>query len=321
MSRSSGGVLWFIVGLFIFIAIAFVVSTRHSQRVEVSSKDAQHGGDFNGGAMNHETANSRNINSETANSGDMDRKSANSNNMDRESANSKERQHPPLTDPLEYPFFNQTTTVVIHPGFALLYNEQHEQASWVAYELTRDELAGTVSRTDKFLPDPKIETGSAINDDYRNSGYDRGHLAPAADLKWSHASMNASFFYSNMSPQLPGFNRGIWKQAEELVRKWANHYGAVYVVTGPVLSNGLPTIGPNNVSIPEYYYKLVIDTALMRSAALLIPHQSSKRPLATFLVSIDSVERLTGLDFFHQLNDTFEASLEKAITPEKWIWE
>lgn len=311
MSKSSSGILWLIVGLFILIAIAFVVSTRQSQREEVSAKDAQHRGDINGGTMNHETANSRNTNSVSTNSGDMDRVSA----------NSKERQHPPLTDPLEYPFFDQTTTIVIHPGFALLYNEQHEQASWVAYELTRDELAGTVSRTDKFLPDPKIETGSAINDDYRNSGYDRGHLAPAADLKWSHASMNASFYYSNMSPQLPGFNRGIWKQAEELVRKWANHYGAVYVVTGPVLSNGLPTIGPNNVSIPEYYYKLVIDTALVRSAALLIPHQSSKRPLVTFLISIDSVERLTGLDFFHQLNDTFESSLEKAITPEKWIWE
>ncbi len=229
--------------------------------------------------------------------------------------------HSSLSLPAEYALASFDGPIIGHPGFALLYNEQHEQAVWVAYELTRDELEGSVSRSDKFLPDPKVGSGSAENNDYRNSGYDRGHLAPAADMKWSYASMDASFYYSNMSPQRPGFNRGIWKQAEEQVREWAKRYGALYVVTGPVLHDGLPAIGANGVSVPEYFYKVVADTSFTRAAALLIPHQSSKKPLHSFLVSIDSVEQLTGIDFFYQLPDSLEMRFETRAKAENWVWK
>ena len=113
--------------------------------------------------------------------------------------------------------------------------------SVVAYELTAQEVQGIVSRSDDFRADPEIITGSAALVDYRGSGYDRGHLAPAADMKWSEEAMSESFYMSNMSPQAPGFNRGIWKSLESRVRSWAVENGTVYVVTGGILSPGLPT--------------------------------------------------------------------------------
>ena len=111
--------------------------------------------------------------------------------------------------------------LVTHLGYSLSYNEKHEQANWVFYELTIDEVLGSIKRKDQFRADPNIKTGSASLSDYKRSGYDRGHLAPAADMKWSSKAMSESFFMSNMSPQTPSFNRGIWKKLENLVRKWA----------------------------------------------------------------------------------------------------
>src|SRR5690606_14328696 len=120
-------------------------------------------------------------------------------------------------------------------------------------ELTRDKTTSVTKRTDNFRPDPKIASGTATNADYLRSGYDRGHLAPAADMGWSIASMSESFYFSNMSPQMPGFNRGIWSQLEKLMRTWAIEYGNIFLATGPVFSDSLPFIGANKVSIPDYY--------------------------------------------------------------------
>ncbi|MFA6845255.1 MAG: DNA/RNA non-specific endonuclease, partial [Sphaerochaetaceae bacterium] len=117
---------------------------------------------------------------------------------------------------------------VSHCGYALSYNEQYEQPSWVAYQLTCDEVVGTIERTDNFRPDPAILTRSASLDDYRSSGYDRGHLIPAADQKWSAQAMDDSFYLSNMSPQTGAFNRGIWSHLEAVVRTFANDNGAIY---------------------------------------------------------------------------------------------
>ncbi|MBN2767317.1 MAG: DNA/RNA non-specific endonuclease [Paludibacteraceae bacterium] len=221
---------------------------------------------------------------------------------------------------LEIPAPHFEFQVVEHPGFTLAYNEAHEQAAWVAYELTAAEVAGSVSRTDRFMIDPAITTESANAEDYKGSGYDRGHLAPAADMKWSEEAMIASFYFSNMSPQLPSFNRGVWKKAEEQVREWARNYEAVYIVTGPVFAVDVEQIGKNAVSVPVYYYKALIDKRIEKAVALLIPHKPSKRSLADFCVSIDSLEILTGLDFFYLLPDEMEAEMESAVDPDDWLW-
>jgi endonuclease G len=221
---------------------------------------------------------------------------------------------------LEHPALKPGETITSHTGFALCYQETYEQPSWVAYELTAKKTISVTSRTNKFIPDPTIRTGSATQADYARSGYDRGHLAPAADMGWSIQTMKESFYFSNMSPQLPTFNRGIWKKTEEQVRSWAREYGTLYIATGPVLENGLPVIGPNKVAIPNYYYKALLrclpsDT---NAVAILMPHAASSIPLTDFFVSIDSLEQITGIDFFHNLPDEVERRIEKRNTPDEW---
>jgi endonuclease G, mitochondrial len=224
---------------------------------------------------------------------------------------------------LQIPKTDPNQIVITHNGFALLYSEAHEQASWVAYELTREETNKKYERTDKFIVDQKVKTGTASDKDYAGSGYDRGHLAPASDMGWSATAMAESFYYSNMSPQTPSFNRGVWKRLEALVRTWAIDSYSVYIVTGPVLTSGLPSIGPNGVSVPNYYYKVILDynEPSIKGIAFVIPNTGSKDPLQQFAVSIDNVEKLTGIDFFPSLPDDEEGLIEETLCIECWSWQ
>jgi len=223
---------------------------------------------------------------------------------------------------LELPRTNSKDKIITHSGYSFLYNETHEQANWVAYDLTKEETNKLFERTDKFTTDPKVKSGTASDKDYERSGYDRGHLAPASDMGWSSDSMAESFYYSNMSPQSPSFNRGIWKKLEELVRTWAIENNTVYVVTGPVLTDGLLTIGPNKVSIPNFFYKVVLDYSEpnIKGIGFILPNISSKEQLQYYAVSIDRVEEMTGIDFFPLLQDDQEELIEKTLCVKCWSW-
>ena len=192
----------------------------------------------------------------------------------------------------------------------------------MAYELTKKETEKAYSRTDNFIPDPFVKTGTAGQADYSGSGFDRGHLAPAADMGWSKQAMEESFYFSNMSPQAPSFNRGIWKRLEEQVRSWAIVYDSVYVVTGPVLQEGLPTIGANKVSVPKYYYKVILDNTGKDKKAIgfLMANEASKGELTAFAVPVDRIEKETGIDFFNKLPDNFESKVEKELCLTCWSW-
>lgn len=133
---------------------------------------------------------------------------------------------------LEIPNTSPRDIVITHAGYSLLYNETCKQANWVAYELTKEKTNKIFQRTNHFITDPQVKTGIADGRDYSGSGYDRGHLAPASDMGWSSTTMAESFYYSNMSPQTPGFNRGIWKSLEELVRNWAVENDTICIATG-----------------------------------------------------------------------------------------
>jgi len=193
----------------------------------------------------------------------------------------------------------------------------------VAYRLTSGHTSGTVDRTNDFREDYKVKTGSASLSDYKGSGYDRGHLAPAADFKWSSTAMSESFFMSNMSPQKPGFNRGIWKKLESNVRNWASDNGEIYVVTGPILTGSYSSIGSNQVSIPDYYYKVILDykEPEIKGIGFILPHQKSSSSLQSFAVTIDEVERRTGIDFYHELPDEIEEQIESNIDISKWSFK
>ena len=205
-----------------------------------------------------------------------------------------------------YPRFPDQGTIRSYTGFDLAYNETHEQASWVAYILTRADVEkGTVQRTDNFRPDTSISSGSASLADYRGSGYDRGHLAPAGDMKWDLAAMSESFLMSNMSPQDPSFNRGIWRRLEEQVRRWAIEKDSIYVVTGPALGTVHSTIGENSVGVPSYYFKVVADLSPPDHSfiAFLLPNRGSRESLYQYAVTVDSLESFTGIDFFASAPD------------------
>jgi endonuclease G len=189
--------------------------------------------------------------------------------------------------------------------------------------LTSEETNSTIKRSNKFIIDPLVKTGSADNSDYAGSGYDKGHLAPAGDMGWSATSMKESFYYSNMSPQVPSFNRGVWKRVEELVRAWANEYKSVYIVTGPVLTNGLPTIGHDKVSVPKYFYKVILEynASGTKGIGFVIPNAASQESLQRYAVSIDSVEKITGIDFFPLLPDKQEKAIESNLNVNEWTWK
>jgi endonuclease G len=230
--------------------------------------------------------------------------------------------HAQLIQKLELPKHSASDQVIWHSAYTLCYSEKHEQASWVAYELTRAETQKAAERSNKFMVDPLVKTGSATDADYKASGYDRGHLAPAADMSWSVKTMQESFYYSNMSPQVPSFNRGIWKQLEELVRDWAIAEDTLFVVTGPLLHDGLPAIGANKVSIPEFYYKAILDVSgkSPKGIAFILPNRAGNNTLQSYAVSIDSLEKASGIDFFYQLNDAREHDLENHVCLTCWEW-
>ncbi|MEK6478657.1 DNA/RNA non-specific endonuclease [Catalinimonas sp. 4WD22] len=231
---------------------------------------------------------------------------------------------PPLSGTsktLDYLPNSDNQQIIRHQYFTLSYVEKHEQAEWVAYELTGIEVEGIEERTDDFREDPMVSTGSASLEDYYRSGYDRGHLAPAGDMKFSEEAMSESFYMSNMSPQEPEFNRGIWRILEEQVRDWALENGKLYVVTGPVFNQRSRRIGENRVSIPKAYYKVLLDYTEpeIKAIGFLLPNEGSEKDIYSFAVPIDSIEKVTNIDFFPALPDQEEVLLESDVNVSEWI--
>jgi len=211
--------------------------------------------------------------------------------------------------------------LVWHTYYTLSYNEKNEQANWVYYTLTDSMvLHSGEERSNSFKIDKLVRTGSAKSSDYTKSGYDRGHLCPAADMGFNQIAMEESFLMSNISPQTPDFNRGVWKELESAVRDWAKKEHKLWVVTGPVFKNDKGTIGKDNVLVPGYFFKVIYDaTDQPRLIAFLLPNEKSDRPLTDFVVTTDEVEKLTGYDFFSQIPDDLETRLESKIELAGWF--
>jgi len=230
--------------------------------------------------------------------------------------------HPVSIEHLEFPRPGAHDQILKHTGYFLSFNSSCHIANWVAYELTAEETVAVVKRNDRFIPDPLLSSGTVSNADYKGSGYDRGHLAPSADMCYSYQTMAESFYLSNMAPQNRSFNRGIWSKLEAQVRQWAVDDKAVYVVTGTVLTKGLPSIGNNRITVPALFYKVILDYTEpdIKAIAFLMPNQGSQEPLQHYAVSIDSVERVTGTDFFYQLPDDQEQVIESTVDISKWSW-
>ncbi len=228
------------------------------------------------------------------------------------------------------------TEYVEHSAMILEYAEKHEQAKWVAHIVLSDIITGAVFRSNDFREDPKVKTGTAVEVDYflktmkadstyeyDGFGFDRGHLAPSADFRWSSKALSESYFYSNMSPQRPEFNRESWAEVERLIRGYLYEHPTtqLYVVTGPVLKDDLPVVkrSVNKVSIPEQYFKVVLDLDAGKAIAFLMPNKKIENSIDQYVVSVDAVEKLTGLDFFNAIEK--EESIESSIDKKHWIPE
>lgn len=218
---------------------------------------------------------------------------------------------------------SHTGEVVHHQYYSLSYKEAHEQAEWVAYKMDRKMLnASNVPRARDFVVDPMVTTKSLHHRDYSNSGYTRGHMAPAGDMAFDSTAMRESFYMSNMSPQLRQLNNGIWKELEENIRDWTYKAETLYIITGPILDNPIKTIGKgNNITVPSAFYKVLLDyTDPERKAiAFIIPHELSERRLEEYMVTVDEVEKITGLDFFYEMLSLDEqVKIESTIDKSKW---
>lgn len=224
---------------------------------------------------------------------------------------------------LENDFFLPTSTtnvIVKHNNYILSYSERHEQAEWVAYELKKSQLSRSNLERPFFIEDPKVDSGSASWRNYKRSGYDKGHLCPAGDRRFSKEAFDETFYTSNISPQLNDFNAGIWNTLEQKIRYWAAKYNGVYVITGGVLKGNLKSIGKENVSVPNYFYKILLDNSNgeYKTIAFLLPHSDSEKPINKFVVSIDQIEKMTGIDFFPKLENALENKLEQSSDYKKW---
>ncbi len=213
-----------------------------------------------------------------------------------------------------------TNQIIHHKNYSLSYSEPHEQAEWVAYELKASHISSTNHKRPYFEIDNTVRTGAAHWRNYKKSGYDKGHLCPAGDRRFTQEAHDETFLTSNISPQEHKFNAGVWNRLEQKVRYWAKKNDGVFVVTGGILENGLKVIGDEDVAVPNQFYKVILDNTngKIKVLAFLMNHEDSDLPLYKFVVSVDKVEALTGIDFFPQLDDAIENKLEASSSYKSW---
>lgn len=218
-----------------------------------------------------------------------------------------------------FPSRFKNDTLLERKAYNASYSSFHGQSNWVLYTLKKEYLFGEAVRKNNFKADADI--ADAVSPSiYTKSGFDRGHLAPAADFSWSEQAIAESFYMSNMSPQLPGFNRGIWKKLEDQVRKWADEKQNLMIVVGPILHDSLVKL-KNRVSIPDVFYKIILDKNQNNAIAFLMKNESSLLPISAFAVSIDSVEKLSGIDFFYRQDSLWQQKVECSFDLKEWKLE
>lgn len=199
--------------------------------------------------------------------------------------------------------------IITHVGYTLAYDADYKTPQWVAWSLSSSQARGTVSRSDHFAPDPDVHGAKAYPADYANSGYDRGHMAPAGDMKWSKQAMDESFYMTNMCPQNRNLNRGDWKTLEELERQWALDWGMVNIAAGPVYRTKRPKrIGGNKVAVPDAFFKVILVDypSAPKAYAFLFDNKAGHRDLPTYQLSVNELEAQLGMDFFPGLSEKVE---------------
>lgn len=211
-------------------------------------------------------------------------------------------------------------SIIRHKHYFLSYSEEHEQAEWAAYYLKGKLQYQHHYERPYFRQDPLVDTKSAHWKNYKDSGYDKGHLVPAADMLFSEEAYKDTFLTSNVAPQNKEFNAGVWNRLEQKIRYWADKYQSLFIITGGILQHNLITIGEEEISVPDYFFKIVVrvqnDGLVM--IPFLIPNAKSDAPLYTFATTIDAIEKITKIDFNEKLTKKIEEKIQKEMSYKEW---
>ena len=218
---------------------------------------------------------------------------------------------------------DRKSQVIDHFAYSLSYNDDWKLPNWVAYELTKSETFGDIERCNRFSPDPKVIGEAVEHGDYTNNQgkYDRGHMAPAADMKWSEQAMRESFYTTNICPQNANLNRGDWNDIEELVRDYAQQYGAVYVVCGPIVSDSPQYMGNyQKIAIPDAFYKAILRRKgdSWTAIGFVCNNEAGSKPLLYYVRTIDEIEEMAAIDLFYSLPDDIENAIESSDNTMDW---
>ena len=220
------------------------------------------------------------------------------------------------------PLTDRPEQILHKKGFTISYNRQTKTPNWVAWHLTKSHTKGSNQRAyEQFAEDVSVSEPRATDNDYYNSRYDRGHMCPAGDNKWDKQAMEQSFLFTNICPQNHGLNKYEWNDVEILCREWAYQYGAIDIVCGPIYSTSgeQKTIGKNKVWVPDAFFKVVLcRQGKAKAIGFVYRNEGKKQPMADAVRSVDEIERLTGMDFFPELDDETEDKIEKNSKLSDW---
>jgi endonuclease G len=226
-----------------------------------------------------------------------------------------------------------TTELIIRQGYVLEHSSVDKIPLWVCESVAADHLRGHLVRSNRFKADPDLKGPKAYPNDYVGSGYDRGHQAPAGNQTIDSELKDQTFYMSNMAPQRPSLNRGIWRLLEDKTRAWVFRYGRAYEWTGPIrCAPKLPpppdtlgcqrqTIGEHGVAVPLYFYKIILvqDQSTWKAIAFVLPNTDFKRPyrLESYITSIDWIEKETGVEFMPTMSARERRALNASVS-EMW---
>jgi len=218
------------------------------------------------------------------------------------------------------PLSHHYEQIIKRKAFIVSYNKETRCPNWVAWHLTAEHTDGNVPRYNDYLEDEDVPKPRATNDDYRGSGWSRGHMCPAGDNKWDEEAMRETFLLTNMCPQNRELNSGLWNRIEQDCRQWARAFGELFIVCGPVLLNRQhETIGTNRVVVPEAFFKVILCLqGTPKAIGFIVRNNEGKKKRDQFINSVDEVERITGYDFFPSLPDSIENVVEDHADIEDW---
>jgi endonuclease G len=218
------------------------------------------------------------------------------------------------------PLSGVSEQIIKKKAYIVSYNKDSRIPNWVAWHLIAQHVDGDIPRSNDYREDFDVPAPRATNEDYKGSGWSRGHMCPAGDNKWDATAMSESFLLSNMCPQDASLNSGVWNKIELDCRQWAKKYGDLYIVCGPLfLNREHECIGDNKVVVPEAFFKVILCLqGSPKGIGFIVRNNEGKKKRDSFVNTIDDVERVTGMDFFPSLPDSIESVVEGHANIKLW---